>query len=278
MLRAMKEQSAVRHSRREWLGLSSGMLLGLGLWSGCARWRDRGQGGAFRFAVLNDVHFHTERCPAWFERVRASIQSHQPRPEFCLVVGDLVEHGTATELGGVNEALRSFGIPFYPVLGNHDHLSDTDRAPWDRVFAGRENYWFEHRGWQFVGVDSTQGTPWENTKIQHTTLQWVDENLRKLRPSAPTVLFTHFPLGAGVKMRPVNADDLLERFRGLNLTAVFNGHFHGFSERNFGPAVLTTNRCCAISRDNHDGTKEKGYFLCDATQGRIVRQFVPVAL
>jgi hypothetical protein len=40
--------------------------------------------------------------------------------------------------------------------------------------------------------------------------------------------------------------------------------------------VLTTNRCCAISRDNHDGTKEKGYFLCTASAGSIQREFVEV--
>jgi hypothetical protein len=40
--------------------------------------------------------------------------------------------------------------------------------------------------------------------------------------------------------------------------------------------VFTTNKCCSISRGNHDGTKEKGYFLCRAKEGRIEREFVEV--
>ena len=37
---------------------------------------------------------------------------------------------------------------------------------------------------------------------------------------------------------------------------------------------FTTNRCCALKRGNHDGTKEKGYFVCTADQAGISREFV----
>ena len=39
-------------------------------------------------------------------------------------------------------------------------------------------------------------------------------------------------------------------------------------------APITTNRCCALKRFNHDGTKEKGYFVCDVVNGQINRRFV----
>jgi hypothetical protein len=68
----------------------------------------------------------------------------------------------------------------------------------------------------------------------------------------------------------------LDRFREVNLVAVFSGHFHGFTSRQSGLTTLTTNRCCAISRNNHDGTTAKGYFLCTAKDGQIQRQFVEV--
>jgi 3',5'-cyclic AMP phosphodiesterase CpdA len=251
-------------------------LLGLGLWPGCARWQGRGRGGSFRFVVLNDAHYQSPQCGPWFDKVRASIRAHEPRPEFCLMVGDLAEHGTLSELGPMKDVLRSFGVDFYPVIGNHDYISDTDRSAWDALFPGRLNYSFRHRGWQFVGLDSSEGTKWENTRIPEQTLRWAEEHAPCLNPAAPTILFTHFPLGNGVKMRPANADALLERFKPLNLVAVFNGHFHGFTEHRSGPTVFTTNRCCAISRGNHDGTTEKGYFLCSAAAGEIQREFVAV--
>jgi len=167
-------------------------------------------------------------------------------------------------------------MDFHAIIGNHDYLSDTDRSDWNALLPGSINYSFKHRGWQFIGLDSTEGTKWEKTRIPQETLRWADDQCPRLDAAAPTVLFTHFPLGDQVRMRPSNADELLERFKAFNLVAVFNGHFHGFTEREWGHTVLTTNRCCAISRGNHDGTKEKGYFFCAAAEGRIQREFVEV--
>jgi hypothetical protein len=44
------------------------------------------------------------------------------------------------------------------------------------------------------------------------------------------------------------------------------------------PKRLTANRCCAISRANHDGLTEKSYFLCTGKDGGIARQFIPVTM
>jgi 3',5'-cyclic AMP phosphodiesterase CpdA len=246
------------------------------MWPGCARFADNGRGGVFRFVVINDAHFQSARCSEWFERVSASVRSHEPKPEFCLMVGDLAEHGTSSELGSMRDVLRALGMPFQVVIGNHDYVSDSDRSEWDNLFSKRLNYQFEHRGWQFIGLDSSEGTKYELTRIQSPTLGWLDQTLPKLDRREPTVVFTHFPLGADVAMRPLNADEVLERFRDFNLVAVFSGHFHGFTERKSRRSTLTTNRCCAISRDNHDGTKEKGYFVCTAQDGRIRREFIEV--
>lgn len=263
-------------SRRDWLRLGAGTLLALGVWPGCARWEGKRDAGTFSFVVINDAHFQSPQCPAWFERVSASVRAQASQPEFCLMVGDLAEHGTPSELGSMREVLRSLEMPAHAVIGNHDYVSNNDRSAWDKLYPDSLNYAFEHRGWQWVGLDSSHGTRSQKTTIQPATLSWLDDNLRKLDPAKPTVLFTHFPLGAYVPTRPLNADDLLDRFREMNLVAVFNGHFHSSTLRQSGRTTLTTNRCCAISRDNHDGTPEKGYFLCTARNGLIDREFVEV--
>jgi 3',5'-cyclic AMP phosphodiesterase CpdA len=226
--------------------------------------------------ALNDTHFQGPRCAEWFERVGASIRSHPEGPEFCLVLGDLSEHGTRAELGAMREALGGFGRPYYAVIGNHDYTADTDRSAWEALYPGRLNYHFAHRGWRFIGLDSTQGRAYAGTRVQPATLGWLEAQLPKLDPAEPTVVFTHFPFGENVPSRPLNADALLARFERFNLVAVFDGHYHGFTERRAGRAVLTTNRCCAISRENHDGSKEKGYFLCMVREGQIHREFIEV--
>jgi predicted phosphodiesterase len=267
-----------RISRREWICHSAAATLALGLWPGCAHFKDNGRGGDFTFIEINDAHFTSPKCPEFFERVTASVRAHNPKPELCLMVGDLAELGTARELGAMRDVLRGFGIPFYVVIGNHDYATQTDRSDWEKLFPGTLNYHFEHRDWQFVALDSSEGKNYEKTSIQPETFRWLEDNQRKLNHQRPTILFTHFPLGPDTKYRPSNADALLERFKDFNLVAVFNGHFHGFTERKVGQAVFTTNKCCSISRGNHDGTKEKGYFLCCAKDGRIEREFIEIKI
>src|SRR5204862_1615467 len=108
--------------------------------------------------------------------------------------------------------------------GNHDHQSDTDRSAYERIFPEQINYSFAHRGWQIIGLDSSEGTKSKATKISAASLTWLDQNLSKLDLRRPTILFTHFPLGDSVLARPLNADDLLERCYGLNLQARSEEH------------------------------------------------------
>ncbi|NNC87725.1 MAG: hypothetical protein HKN82_04605 [Akkermansiaceae bacterium] len=263
-------------TRRRWMRRSAGALLTAGLWPGRLRAEGNGRGGDFTFVAVNDTHFCSPECPAWFERVTASIRALQPKPEFCLLVGDLAQDGKQEELGPMRDILRGLDLPCHAVIGNHDYTPDGERAIYERLFPKQINHRFEHRGWQIVGLDSSEGTKYNNTTIQPATFLWLDDELPKLDRSKPTILFTHFPLGAGIRMRPLNADDLLERFLDHNLVAALNGHFHGFTEKKHGETVITTSKCCAISRKNHDGTQEKGYFLCTAREGTIERTFVEV--
>ena len=47
------------------------------------------------------------------------------------------------------------------------------------------------------------------------------------------------------------------------------------TERQVGKVILTTNRCCSYAIPNHDGSKQKGYFLCRAKDGEVTLTFVP---
>lgn len=255
--------------------LGAGALLGFGLWPGALRAAGSiSPAATFTFAVINDTHYMSPECGVWLEQVVAQIKAEAPH--FCLHLGDLVEQGRPDHLSTVRDLFAGLGKPVHVQIGNHDYLTQTDRTAYEAIFPGPLNYTFTYRDWQFVGVDSTDGLLFDQTSISDATLHWVDENLPQLDRTRPLVLFTHFPLGEGVRHRPVNADALLDRFRDHNLQAVFNGHFHGYTEHHFADATLTTNRCCALKRDNHDGTKAKGFFICTARDGRITRRFVEV--
>src|SRR5262249_24352132 len=162
----------------------------------------------------------------------------------------------------------------YYVPGNHDYLTPDDRKAYDDLCPKSLNYHFDHGTWQFGGIDSTEGKKFMNSAVHKDALTYVECALPKLHRKKPTVLFTHFPLGPNPLQRPTNAEEWLARCKGHNLRAVFNGHYHALTERAVGEVVLTTNRCCAISRSNHDGSPEKGYFLCHAKGGKVGHTFV----
>jgi Icc-related predicted phosphoesterase len=262
-------------TRREALQkLSAGTLLALGLWPGALRAGIFGSGNQrdFKFIVVNDLHIMDDESARWFEGAEQQMKTHDA--ELCLVVGDLADDGKREHLAAARDILRGLGIPFYSVVGNHDHVTQTDRSAYTKLFPWRLNYHFEHRGWQFVGLDSSQGLLFQDTEIQPGTFRWLDDYLSQLSKKKPTILFTHFPMGEGVRYRPKNADALLERFRDLNLQAVYCGHFHSSTERASGNTLLTTGRCCALKRPNHDRTVEKGYVVCSIKDGVIQREFV----
>jgi len=262
-------------SRRELLRRSPATLLAASLWPGALAAGDK-DAGEFSFLVVNDLHSLNDKCKPWFEKVAKQMGGHAEAPELLLIGGDLAEDGTATQLGAVKEIFAGLKLPTYVVPGNHDFAKGDDRKAYDDLFPDRLNYAFDHKGCQFVGLDTTEGTKYQNTTIAATTLKWLDAKLPKLDKKKPLVVLTHFPLGEGVRMRPKNADEVLKRFTGYNLRATYGGHYHAFTEKKAGDAVLVTNRCCAFSKGNHDGTKEKGYFIVTAKDGKLDRKFVEV--
>ena len=264
-----------RFSRREVLRLGAGTLLSMGMWPGRLDAEDAPAAGSFLFVVINDLHFREKECAPWFEAAARAIKTSANAAELCLIAGDLSDDGTASQLTGIRDAFEALRVPVHSVIGNHDYRSNSDRRAFEQVINARTNYSFRHRGWQFVGLDTTEGTKWREVTIPAQTFGWIDEQLPGFDRRLPTILFTHFPLGSGVSMRPRNADSLLERFLGFNLRAVFCGHFHGFTERISGPAPIVTNRCCARVRGNMDGSREKGWFVCEAgSSGTVTRRFV----
>jgi 3',5'-cyclic AMP phosphodiesterase CpdA len=261
-------------TRREWLRLSAGALLSLGVWPGRLRGAEAPATHDFTFIAVNDLHALEEACRPWFNDVVRQMKTSAPTAEFCLLGGDLAENGTPAQLTLIKDSFSALGIPCHAVVGNHDYQSFSNRSAYEQIFPEQINYSFTHRGWQIIGLDSSEGTNARETRISATTLAWLDQNLSKLNLRRPTILFTHFPLGNFVWARPLNADDLLERCDGLNLQAVFCGHFHGFTERRFRDSTITTDRCCSRVRRNHDGTPEKGWFVCQAVNGEIKRRFI----
>jgi 3',5'-cyclic AMP phosphodiesterase CpdA len=228
----------------------------------------------FRFIAANDLHYDADPCRPWFTRMVEQMRASAPDAAFCLLCGDLANTGQSQQLLAIREIFAGLQIPIHAVPGNHDH-PDADASPenYDAAFPGQRNYRFEHAGWQFLGLDTTMGTGYDKTTIAASTLEWLDT--QRLDPAQPTICFTHFPVGGTVPHVPLNAPDLVQRLLRLNLRGVLSGHWHGSSETPAGGALMTTNRCCARVRNNHDRSPLKGWFVCEAgPDGKLNRRFV----
>lgn len=263
-------------SRRQMLKASASTLIAAGLWPGALQAQDAAAPD-FDFICANDLHFIDPSDIPFLQNTVTKMKQASPNAKVVLVAGDLCENGTPVQLDGMKEILKTIGLPYHVVMGNHDWTTQTDRKAYEERYPNSINYTFEQYGWQILALDSSQGVDWQNTAIQKPTLDWLDENLPKLDKRRPMIVFTHFPLGEGVQYRVTNPDAMLDRLKPFNLRAIFNGHFHGYTERTRGDWLITTNRCCARQRENHDGTKEKGFFACKARDGKIIREFVQVA-
>jgi len=182
--------------------------MGAGLWPGRLRAAENGKGDSgWTFIAVNDLHYESAECGPWFEKVVAAMKASAPAAEFCIIGGDQANRGLAEQMGPVRDIFTKLGMPLHPTVGNHDWAEDgTNRKAYDDVFPGTANAVFKHRGWQFVGVDSSDGNHYHDTVIHDSSLTWLDDTLAKLTRDEPLLLYTHFPLGDGVFYRPKNAD------------------------------------------------------------------------
>jgi 3',5'-cyclic AMP phosphodiesterase CpdA len=250
-------------------------LLAAGLWPGALRAAAAGATATeFVFVTANDFHHREPACDAWFAALFAQIAAHG-QVEFCLGLGDLADKGRAESIAAVARLAADAGLRFHATPGNHDNDLEESTAIFDRVLPGQLNYTFEHRGWRFVAIDTTEGKHWGKTRVAPATLAWLDAELPRLDPLAPTVLFTHFPLANSTPLCPLNAEEVLVRFKDINLRLVLGGHHHGRTEVGRGAYTLVTNACCSRVAGNHDGTTAKGYWLCRTQpSGAVEREFV----
>ncbi len=263
-------------TRREAVG-GLAALLAAGLWPGALRAAaDKPKPvpyEEFTFVALNDFHHREPACDPWFTALFHQVTQHKDA-EFYLLLGDLADNGAKDSFTTIRRLVTATKIPFHAVPGNHDCPASNSYAAYAEVFPDSFNHVFTHRGWQFVALDSSEGTKYNNTHIQPATFQWLDAELPKLDPLKPTVICTHFPLSAKTPNCPLNAEDVLQRFLNFNLRLTLGGHFHGKTLEKREQFELVTNACCSRVANNHDGTKDKGYWLCHAkADGTVERAF-----
>jgi len=165
------------------------------------------------------------------------------RPALVVITGDLVDRGDDLEsLKEVKARLDRLTCPYYPVIGDHDR-----RATYEKVFPGKLDYAFDHRGWHFVCLNANSG------RLEPETLEWLKADLSASQ-GRPSVVMLHRPLASdvlsdylaarlygGVHLTLENAAQarsLLQSHPDVRL--VLSGHTHVAKEQRWGGTCYST--------------------------------------
>jgi Icc protein len=208
----------------------------------------------FKFAYISDSHLYKRELNDRFVRslLRAvdDVNALDPQPDFVLYGGDLAQLGQREELDLGAQILKSLKAPVRMMVGEHDWYLDMG-ARWRELF-GEPNYSFEHKGVQFVVLNSVVEedfwtpaglTPMErmqtvagldNGKQRPFTVgeeqrAWLQKELAAVPKTKPLIVFSHSPLYKLFKQWNFWTDDaeqvqaILKPFR--NVT-VIHGHTH----------------------------------------------------
>ncbi|MGP1587042.1 MAG: metallophosphoesterase family protein [Treponemataceae bacterium] len=204
--------------------------------------------------VISDTHIGAENLKKNEKKPRrdaeflAKIAAMTPRPQFCVALGDLVEHGYEEEYKNYDrilvKGLETLGIKTYNVLGNHDLYCSGWQHFKSYCYPHASFYKFQTTNFSWYALDSASGTLGE---FQLQTMKNAFE-----KDPLPKIVMMHIPVHAGDRfyfvMQETNERNILiSEFVKHNVKLVIDGHTHRnlksnlglFQEKNF-PALYAS--------------------------------------
>ncbi len=144
-----------------------------------------------------------------------------------LIAGDLTEHGTESDwakfhsLYGQNGRDAQVHLPVFEGIGNHDQTPDEYVVRQVIRRHGSDPYAWD---WGDLHLVCLGIAP------DGRGLSWLQEDLGRIDPLVPLVLYLHYPLAGPYAdtwfSRGGYRDQFRELLRDHNVIAIFHGHFH----------------------------------------------------
>lgn len=191
-----------------------------------------------KFIVMSDLHLvppgETSAGVDTTERLRAAVRSVNHRHadfDFCLLAGDLVDHGDIRAYRQLADMLATLAIPYHLTLGNHDH-----RERFKQVFGARHlddrgfvQSVIDAGGYRVILLDSSEPGRGEGVLCAQR-LEWLDTRLAEASDRPVIVVMHHHaqPLGTDVdRLMLEDADAFIAVLkRHPDLRQVIAGHVH----------------------------------------------------
>lgn len=215
----------------------------------------------FRFAFISDTHIGSPNGNAE-EDLRRTVRDINAMDDIAFVVltGDITELGTNEELLLAKKILDSLDVPWYIIPGNHDTgWSESGGLMFSSVF-GDDKFSFEYGGIRFLGCASGPYVRMSDGHVPRNAVNWLDAELRKLKPNQPLIFLNHYPIDNGLD----NWYEVTDRLRNKNIRGVLCGHGHANRKMDFEGISGVMGRSNLRAKD-----QTGGYNVVDVTDSLI---------
>jgi Icc protein len=169
-------------------------------------------------------------------------------PEFMLHTGDISHLSKPEEFDTVDQILKG-ATPrnvFY-VPGEHDMLNDDGKQYLERYGKGAKGagwYSFDKKGVHFIGLVNVLNLKAGGLgTLGHEQLEWMEDDVKHLKPSTPIVVFAHIPLWSVYPEWGWGTEDsgqALAYLKKFGSVTVLNGHIHQTMQKVEGNVTFHT--------------------------------------
>ena len=177
-------------------------------------------GQSFKFAQVTDTHVGGSTGAEDLRRTVADLNA-LPDIDFVILSGDVTEFGSDEELALAKQILDSLSLPLYVLPGNHDsNWSESGANSFRRVF-GAEAFFFEHKGFHFIGTTSGPNMRMSPGQIPRENLVWMD-SIFEANNDKPLIAINHYPLDSSLN----NWFEKIDRLKERDIRLALCGHGH----------------------------------------------------
>jgi len=198
-------------------------------------WRSLELGADYSFIVVTDIHIKNGETYG-FEGLKEVIGDSANNIKFLVVLGDITQNGSKSDLElFIDIVVNKFGLPCYPVIGNHDLYSGGWQV-W-RELIGSTNYRVDGRSVTLLIMDSA------NLFLGEDQMDWLEREVSSA--STHLFVFTHANLFTTHIEDPQQATGTNERARVASIlrdkcAAMFMGHVHEWYTNDIGNVKYIT--------------------------------------
>jgi 3',5'-cyclic AMP phosphodiesterase CpdA len=209
--------------------------------------------GELSFVQISDSHIGFDKAAnpdvtATLDAAIAKVNALETPPEFVLHTGDLSHLSKPSEFDTLDQRLKSMRTEkiFY-VPGEHDVLNDDGAQYRERYGKGTHGdgwYSFDQKGVHFIGLVNVMNLKAGGLgNLGKDQLEWVEDDVKKLKSSTPIVVFAHIPLWSVYPEWGWGTDDgaqVLGYLKRFGSVSVLNGHIHQVMQKVEGNVTFHT--------------------------------------